>query len=81
MPVRTLVEAQMRQVAAEQDKVLAPLHDDLVLLDSGMDSLCFAILVARLEDELGYDPFSTSEDVEFPITFGDFVRFYDRVPA
>ena len=32
-------------------------QDDLVLLDSGLDSLCFAILVARLEDELGVDPF------------------------
>ena len=60
---------------------LAPLSDDLVLLDSGLDSLCFAIVVAKLEDELGEDPFATSEDIDFPITFGDFVRFYDRVPA
>ena len=52
-----------------------------MLLDSGLDSLGFAILVARLEDRLGYDPFATSDDVEFPVTFGDFVRFYDRVPA
>ena len=81
MSVRTTVEAQMRQVATEHDKVLEPLNDDLVLLESGLDSLCFAILVARLEDELGYDPFATSEDVAFPTTVGDFIRFYDRVPA
>ncbi len=81
MSVRPMVEEQMRQVAAEHGKALAPLSDDLVLLDSGLDSLGFAILVARLEDELGYDPFATSEDVAFPVTFGDFVRFYDRVPA
>ena len=81
MSARANIEDQMRQVAAEQGKTLAPLHDELVLLDSGLDSLCFAILVARLEDELGYDPFATSEDVHFPVTFGDFVRFYDRVPA
>ena len=81
MSLRTLIENQMRQVAAEQHKTLAPLSDDLVLLDSGLDSLCFAIVVARLEDELGGDPFATSEDIDFPITFGDFVRFYDRVAA
>jgi acyl carrier protein len=38
-------------------KQLAPLYDDLVLVDSGLDSLCFAIVVARLEDALGIDPF------------------------
>ena len=51
--------------------------DELVLLDSGLDSLCFAILVVRLEQRLGFDPFSAAEDVYFPVTFGDFVRFYD----
>lgn len=81
MSARAAIEKEMRDVAAEQGKTLAPLADDLVLLDSGLDSLCFAIVVARLEDELGYDPFATSEDVPFPVTFGDFIRFYDRVPA
>lgn len=81
MSLRSLIEDQMRQVAAEQHKTLAPLSEDLVLLDSGLDSLCFAIVVARLEDELGQDPFATSEDIDFPVTFGDFVRFYDRVAA
>ena len=56
---------------------MKPLGDDLVLLDSGLDSLCFAILVTRLEDQFGFDPFTTSDDVTFPVTLGDFVRFYD----
>jgi acyl carrier protein len=81
MSARPVIEAEMRRVAGEQKKTLAPLNDGLVLLDSGLDSLCFAIVVARLEDELGYDPFATADDVAFPVTFGDFVRFYDRVPA
>ena len=81
MSMRSMIEEQMRSVAVEHSKTLAPLTDDMVLLESGLDSLCFAIVVARLEDELGYDPFATSEDVEFPVTFGDFVRFYDRVAA
>jgi acyl carrier protein len=68
---------EMRKIADEQAKTLAPLSDDLVLLDSGLDSLCFAVLVARLEDKLGRDPFTTSEDVTFPVTLGDFVKVYE----
>jgi hypothetical protein len=48
------------------------------LLNSGLDSLCFAIIVARLETLLGVDPFSDSEDARFPVTFGDFVHFYEH---
>jgi hypothetical protein len=68
----------MTQIASEQGKALAPLSDDLILLDSGLDSLGFAILVARLEDTLGIDPFTASEDVHFPVTLGDFVRVYEN---
>ena len=77
MSVRSTIAAQFEQVATEQKKILAPLSDDLVLLESGLDSLCFAIIVARLEDALGVDPFSAAEDAEFPVTLGDFVRFYE----
>jgi acyl carrier protein len=73
-----VILAKFRDVAAAQGKTLSPLTEDLVLLESGLDSLCFAIIVATLEDELGYDPFTEAEDVYFPVTLGDFVRFYDR---
>lgn len=81
MSVRSAIVAQFEQVAREQDKKLAPLSDDLVLSESGLDSLCFAIIVARLEDKLGIDPFSAAETVEFPVTFGDFVRCYQDAAA
>ncbi len=77
MPVRPTIVAAFEQVAKEQKKKLAPLKDELVLLDSGLDSLCFATIVARLEDELGLDPFGAAEEVELPITFGDFIKCYD----
>lgn len=77
MSVRTKIISQFESVAREQNQELPPLADDLVLLESGLDSLCFAVIVARLEDELGFDPFTVSEDLEFPVTFGDFVRFYE----
>lgn len=77
--LREQILAKFQSVAAAQGKPLAgPLTDDLVLLESGLDSLCFAIIVATLEDELGFDPFTEAEDVYFPVTLGDFVRFYER---
>jgi acyl carrier protein len=79
MNVRSEIIAQFKRVAQEQDKRLAPLTDGLELLNSGLDSLSFAILVTRLEDSLGIDPFSASEDAQFPVTFGDFVNLYENV--
>jgi acyl carrier protein len=81
MSVRTEVLSQFEQVAREQNKPLAALNDNLALMDSGLDSLCFAIIVARLEDTLGIDPLSAAEDVRFPVTLGDFVRFYENAAA
>jgi acyl carrier protein len=82
MSIESIVRSEFEQVAREQEKVLSGLSDDTVLLDSGLDSLCFAIIVARLEDKLGVDPFTASEDVYFPVTLGDFIKFYqDAAPA
>jgi|SRR5882757_6464676 len=78
MTVRLTIVSQIEQVAEEQKVKLPPLSDDLVLLDSGLDSLGFAILVARLEDTLGFDPFTASDDVYFPVTLGDFIRVYEN---
>jgi aryl carrier-like protein len=81
MTIRLTIISQIQQVAAEQKKTLAPLTDDLSLLDSGLDSLCFAILVARLEDLTGADPFTSAGDVGFPNTLGELIAFYEHVAA
>lgn len=78
MSVRLTIMEQMEQVAREHGKILAPLSDDLVLADCGLDSLGFAVLVARLEDTLGVDPFTAAEDAFFPLTLGDFVKVYEN---
>jgi acyl carrier protein len=77
MSIKLTIMDLMRQIAREHGKTLAPLRDDLVLLDSGLDSLGFAVLVARLEDTLGIDPFTVAEDAMFPLTLGDFVKVYE----
>ena len=81
MGVQAKIYEQFEQVARDQDKKLAPLTPGTVLLESGLDSLCFAIIVAKLEDELGVDPFTAAEDVFFPVTVGEFVKFYEDAAA
>ena len=78
MSVRSEILDQFKQVAREQDMRLGPLSDELPLLDSGLDSLCFAIIVSRLETVLGVDPFSENEDASFPVNLGEFIRFYEK---
>ena len=60
MSVRLTVLKELQEVAKEQNVVLPPPSDSLVLLDSGLDSLGFAIkktpfyryLPTRLEVQL-----------------------------
>ncbi len=80
MSVRTTITTQFQQVAQEHQRTLTPLSDDTKLIESGLDSLSFAVIVARLEDLLGIDPFNAADVLEFPVTFGDFVRLYEASP-
>jgi acyl carrier protein len=75
MEIRSAIISQFESVAKERNLKLPPLSDDLVLLESGLDSLSFAIIVARLEDSLGIDPFVSTES-EFPVTLRDFIGVY-----
>jgi hypothetical protein len=78
MSVQSEILDQFKQVAHEQHKRLRPLCDELPLLDSGLDSLCFAILVSRLEIVLGVDPFNENTDAPFPVKLGEFIRLYEN---
>ncbi|MGO9267880.1 MAG: acyl carrier protein [Candidatus Binataceae bacterium] len=77
MSLRSTIISQFEIIAKEKDLELPPLTDDLVLLESGLDSLSLAIIVARLEDQLGYDPFGTDEESQIPITLSDFIKIYE----
>jgi hypothetical protein len=78
MSVRSVIIGVFQQVAEEQDRPLGSLSDEMALLDSGLDSLGFAILVSRLEVVLGVDPFSDNSDASFPVNLGDLVRLYEN---
>ncbi len=75
---RAVVLRVITQVAADQGKRLPTLADGVPLLDSGLDSLCLAVIVSCLEDELGVDPFATQAEIDFPSTVGDFIRLYEH---
>jgi acyl carrier protein len=81
MDIRQTILATTQTVAQEQQKQLAPLSDTLPLLESGLDSLCMAIIVARLDDAFGFDPFDTEDDIRFPVTIGDLIAFYEAAAA
>jgi acyl carrier protein len=74
--VRETILSEIMKIAANQTIALPPLNDDLSLNETGLDSLCFAILVARLEDDLDVDPFV--EEVSFPVTVGDLIKAYEQ---
>jgi acyl carrier protein len=78
MSIKLTILEQMEEVAREHGKILAPLNDELVLAECGLDSLGFAVLVARLEDTLGVDPFTAAEEAVFPVTLGEFVKVYEN---
>ncbi|MBR0800944.1 acyl carrier protein [Bradyrhizobium jicamae] len=81
MSIRLKITSEMQQIAHELNIKLPPLKDDLPLQNTGLDSLGFALLIARLEDELGRDPFTNPDEFVFPDTIGDFVRAYENVQA
>ena len=49
--VRLKIISAIAQIAAEQKVTVPPLQDNLTLHETGFDSLAFAILVARLQDQ------------------------------
>jgi acyl carrier protein len=81
MNTKEIVFSEIRKIGKEQGVELAPLTDDLKLIDSGLDSLGFAILVARLEDTLGFDPFTMADENSYPLTIGDLANLYEKEAA
>jgi len=56
---------------------VSSIEDDTVLLESGLDSIGFAIVISALEEELGFDPFVELENPVYPETFSELVSIYE----
>jgi len=81
MLIRSIVFEEIVRVATQQKKSLAPLSDDLPILESGLDSLCIAVLVASVNDRTGLDPFDHDGETILPVTIGDFIKLYENEPV
>lgn len=55
--------------------------DDTPLMETGIDSLGFAVIVVQLEEKLGFDPFSESDEPFYPRTVAEFVAYYQTHAA
>ena len=78
------IEEKIKKVFKEvysnenQGKKLKTIKNNDILLELGIDSLSYAIIVLKLEEELGYDPFTISQEAFYPTTFFEFVKFYNE---
>lgn len=77
MEVENTIRQTLAQVALIANcQLIDNINNNTVLLQSGLDSLGFAMLVAQLEEDLGIDPFSQMQIAVYPSTFADFVSIY-----
>jgi len=73
------IRQAMQQVAELSDcKLVEPIESGTLLLECGLDSLSYAMLVAQLEEDLGFDPFTELEIDIYPNTFAEFLGIYQQ---
>jgi acyl carrier protein len=78
MTIRATILEELAALFEEDDLPIPELNDDTLLLETDLDSLGFAVLVTRLDERLGYDPFSLMDEAVYPSTLREFVEVYER---
>jgi acyl carrier protein len=74
--VRQIVIGEITEVFKEEGVVF---NDTLLsqgVMEVGVDSLTYAVLVARLESKIGRDPFTENPQRGYPRILSDFVDAY-----
>lgn len=78
MDIETIIREEMQSAAEDTGLILSQHFDrSTTVSDTGLDSLGFAVLVVRLEQRLGYDPFVELAQAIYPRTFGEFIAVYE----
>jgi acyl carrier protein len=73
------IRQAMQQVAEISDcTLIEPIESGTLLLECGLDSLGYAMLVAQLEEDLGFDPFTELAIDTYPSTFAEFLAIYQQ---
>jgi acyl carrier protein len=76
--IRKIITDAITDLLKEEGIEAPLLNDDTILLSTGLDSLGFAVLVVRLEDYLGYDPFTSMKEAIYPKTLKDLIEIYEQ---
>ena len=81
--MKYLIISKINEVLEQTDRSeqYEDIEDSAILLQIGLDSLGFAILVALLEEELDSDPFQLMDEPVYPTTFGEFLSIYEKYSA
>ncbi|MGV3772074.1 MAG: acyl carrier protein [Verrucomicrobiales bacterium] len=81
--IRQTIIEEISGVLKDAGKQIPEVNESTSLLDGGMgmDSLDFAVLVVRLEQRLGSDPFNSATLDRFPTTLGALVSVYQNAAA
>ena len=76
---REMILKTVAEVVEEETPVGFPgeITDDTELIELSLDSIVFAALVSRLEENLGYIPTNWQEGAFYPTTVGDLVAVYE----
>ncbi len=73
---RDLIISEITAVFAEDGVDYSPDMLSKKVMELGVDSMTYAILVARLERLTGLDPFTAKSEAPYPETLEDFVQSY-----
>lgn len=79
MDIKTVIVNTLSELLYEETGERTTLDENVVLLESGLDSLGLAVLIVRLEGLLGFDPFTISESPYYPRTLAEFIVFYESL--
>jgi acyl carrier protein len=80
--MKDIILNELRQAAEEMGNRVSPsLSLETKVFESGLDSIGFAILVAKLEDRFGFDPFAAMQEAYYPETIGQFISVYENHAA
>jgi hypothetical protein len=73
---REVVVREIEQLLAEEGRSPGQVTEEDGLIELGLDSLLFAVLITRLEISLGDDPFLAIGHGGVPRTVGELVQTY-----
>jgi acyl carrier protein len=76
--MHAVIIEEIARLFTEDGKPVPPIEPDDGLVELGLDSLSFAVLITRLEERLGYEPLDLIESGAYPRSVRELVAVYAR---